>query len=101
MTIQNPSDIKHKGLRDFYEKEQTKGVQQDHIKVLRAILMHLDAAKSLDDIAGGLGKLKDHHKLSGHKHRYAMSVNGNYRVTYECKDPSTGVVTIIDYVDYH
>lgn len=101
MTIQSTSEIKHKGLRDFYESSTTKGIQIAHEKVLRAILAHLDAAKSLDDIAGGLGRIKRHHKLSGYRHRYAMSVNGNYRVTYDCRDPSTGVVTIIDYEDYH
>jgi len=101
MTIEKTSEIKHKGLRGFYEKQKTKGIQQDHTKVLRAILIHLDAAKSLNDIAGGLGQLKNHHKLSGYKHRYAMSVNGNWRVTYDCQDPATGVVTIIDYEDYH
>jgi proteic killer suppression protein len=101
LTIEKNSDIKHKGLRKFWEDGSTKGVQSDHANALRLILVHLDSAKSLNDIASGLGKIKRHHKLSGHDHRYAMEVNGNYRVTYDCSDSSTGVVTIIDYEDYH
>lgn len=101
--IESSKDIKHKSLRAFDESggEKTKGLNNDHIKNLRAILAHLRSARSLSDIEGGLGISKRHHKLEGYAHRYAMSVSGNYRITYDCADASTGVVTIIDYEDYH
>ena len=101
--INDSKDIKHKSLRAFYDSNgaNTKGLQSNHVKNLRAILVHLSTATSLSDIEGGLGISKRHHKLSGYPNRYAMSVSGNYRVTYDCEDDDSGVVTVIDYEDYH
>ena len=101
--IENSKEIKNKSLRDFYDSNgsKTKGLQNNHLKNLRAILVHLDTARSLSDIEAGLGISKRHHKLNGYANRYAMSVSGNYRITYDCVDPDTGIVTIIDYEDYH
>jgi plasmid maintenance system killer protein len=103
MTIENTKDIKHTGLRRFWESNasDTSGIQGDHKKSLRLLLVHLDSAKSLRDIAEGLGQRKRHHKLKGYPHRYSMEVNGNYRITYDCPDNSSGIVKVIDYEDYH
>lgn len=101
--ISDPSKIRHKHLRAFWKSngETTKGLPPDQIARLRMILVHLDSARNLGDIAEGLGKQRNHHQLEGHEHRYAMWVNGNDRVVYDCPDPSTGDVTIVFYGDYH
>lgn len=101
--IISDSDIRHPKLRDFWASGGATcvGLPPDQVKRLRMILAHLHTARSLKDISQGLGELRKHHKLKGYPHRYAMWVTGNYRVTYDCADPSTGVVTVIDYEDYH
>jgi plasmid maintenance system killer protein len=101
--ILNNKDIKHSALRAFWASngEDAAGLPADQIKRLKMILVHLHTARSLRDIAEGLGKLRKHHKLKGYECRYAMWVTGNYRITYDCEDPSSGVVTVIDYEDYH
>jgi proteic killer suppression protein len=103
MTIENTKDIKHTGLRRFWKTNalDASGIQDKHKKVLKKILVHLDSAKNLQDIAEGLGKIKRHHKLEGYPNRYSMEVNGNFRITYDCPDQSSGIVKIIDYEDYH
>lgn len=101
--INGSKDIKNKSLRSFYDSNGsiTKGLQADHLKNLKLILVHLDSAHSLKDIEESVGVMKRHHKLSGYPNRYAMEVSGNYRVTYDCENPDDGVVTVIDYEDYH
>jgi toxin HigB-1 len=43
-------NIRHKGLEALHNDDQTKGVQQVHVKRLRQILAVLDTANTLDDI---------------------------------------------------
>lgn len=101
--ISKDSDIVHDGLRAFWTSggTNTSGIQHEHAKRLRTLLVHLYSARSLNDIAEGLGKLKRFHKLNGHDSRYALDVSGNYRITFDCHNSNTGEVTVIDYEDYH
>lgn len=101
--IENDNEILHKPLRAFWASnaKKTTGLNADWIKVLRLLLVHLHSAKSLSDIKGGYGRLKDFKPLTGHKDRYELEVNGNWRLTFDCADPNTGVVTKIDLEDVH
>ena len=88
--------IRHKGLAKLFESGSTSGVQSSHAKRLRLQLAALDTAQVIDDmdIPGfGLHPLKG--KLKG---RWSISVNGNWRLTFEFKD---GNVYVLDYEDYH
>lgn len=105
--ILKDNDIKHPALRGFWislcggDGSGGKGLPPSQLKRISAILTHLHTAQNLQDIASGLGKSKRHHKLEGYPNRYAMEVNGNDRITYDVEDVSNGVVTVIDYEDYH
>jgi proteic killer suppression protein len=101
--IEKESDIVHKALRNFWVSggKSTVGLNADFIKVLRNLLVHLDSARSLQDIKGGYGRLKDFKPLTGHDRRYELEVNGNWRLTFDCHNPDTGAVTIIDLEDVH
>lgn len=101
--ILDSNAFNNKALRDFWgtNGKSTKGLPASDVKRIKAVLVHLDTARSLNDIAEGLGKAKNFHKLSGYANRYAMSVTGNDRVVFDCEDSSTGIVTNIDYEDYH
>mgnify|MGYP005734083095 CR=1 FL=1 len=42
--------IRHKGLRNLYEKDQTRGVNQNQVARLRVILARLDASATPADM---------------------------------------------------
>jgi toxin HigB-1 len=88
--------IRHKGLKRFFEKGDSSKIQSDHVKKLRVRLAVLHAAQNLEDIdKPGF----EFHSLSGEmKERWAISVSGNWRLTFEFVD---GDVLVLDYEDYH
>ncbi len=88
--------FRHKGLKRFYEHGDTSGLLQSHVKRLRLILTQLDAAKHPQDMSfpgSGLHPLKG--RLKGH---WAVSVSGNWRVTFRFQDSDA---CDVDYQDYH
>jgi len=88
--------IRHKGLRRFSELGSAAGVQPAHAGKLRMILAALDTAARIDDMDIPGFEL---HPLKGdQKGRWAVSVSGNWRITFELRD---GNAYLIDYEDYH
>lgn len=85
----------HKGLKDFYEKGKTSGIQGIHQRKLLLILARLEAIHKPDDMnLPGFG----FHKLIGDmKNHYAVSVNKNWRIVFQFdgKDAYN-----VDYIDY-
>lgn len=88
--------FKHKGLAKFFETGSKAGVQAQHAERLRLILGRLSAATAPGDMAlPGL----DLHPLKGErKGTWAVSVSGNWRLTFKFvgKDADS-----VDYEDYH
>jgi proteic killer suppression protein len=88
--------FRHKGLRKFFETGSKSGIQAQHAERLRLILAQLNVATLPGDMnLPGL----DLHSLKGErKGTWAVSVSGNWRVTFRFvgKD-SEGV----NYEDYH
>ena len=88
--------FKHKGLAKFFETGSKAGVQAQHNERLRLILGLLSAATAPRDMAlPGL----DLHPLKGErKGTWAVSVSGNWRVTFKFvgKDADS-----VNYEDYH
>lgn len=88
--------FRHKGLRKLFETGSTAGIQASHAKRLRMQLAALDTARSIDDMDLPGFAL---HPLKGEMQgRWAVSVNGNWRLTFEFQD---GNAFILDYEDYH
>jgi proteic killer suppression protein len=88
--------VRHKGLRKFYESGSTAGIQTSHAKRLRLQLAALETAHIIDDLDIPGFQL---HPLKGElKGRWAISVNGNWRLTFEFRD---GNVYVLGYEDYH
>ena len=89
-------NIRHKGLAALYHDDETRGLQQAHVKRLRQILALLDAATVVADMnAPGLRL----HTLRGNSQGfYAVTVSGNWRVIFRFED---GDVQDVDYLDYH
>ncbi|MCP4270426.1 MAG: Killer protein [Gammaproteobacteria bacterium] len=88
--------FKHKGLQTFFETGNTRGIQSNHVNKLRLQLAALDTATNIDDIDIPGYRL---HKLKGsRKNIWSITVNGNWRITFNLTD---GNVYIVNYEDYH
>jgi len=99
--ISEDTCFKHKGLKAYWETGSTGKLPADMVKRIRLLLVHLDSARSLNDIAEGYGKSRNFHPLTGLDCMYALDVTGNYRLVFKCEQASTGFVTELDLVDYH
>ena len=88
--------FRHKGLRKLFEQGDVSGVQVSHVKRLRLQLAALDTARSIEDMDIPGFRL---HPLKGQMHgRWSVTVNGNWRMTFEFRD---GNAYVLDYEDYH
>ena len=88
--------FRHKGLGRFFSTGATAGIQAKHAARLRLILGRLSVAVEPRDMGlPGLGL----HPLKGTRlGTWAVSVSGNWRVTFRFEGPD---VTDVDYEDYH
>lgn len=86
----------HKGLKVFFLTGKTSGIQAKHASKLRMQLSALHTAMSIDDMDLPGYRL---HKLKGNKKNlWAISVSGNWRITFEFIE---GDAYIVNYEDYH
>ena len=88
--------FKHKGLKKFFETGSKAGIQAKHDRKLRMQLAAIDTATTIDDVDLPGFKL---HPLKGDRDGiWSITVNGNWRVTFEFVD---GNAYILNYEDYH
>lgn len=86
----------HKGLREFYESGSKKGIQPEHAPKLGRMLDRLDASISPQDMNLPGYRL---HPLKGDKQdMWAVTVNGNWRLTFYFEGQDA---YLLDYQDYH
>lgn len=88
--------FRHKGLERLFTAGTKAGVQARHVDRLRLILGRLNVAASPRDMnLPGL----DLHQLQGaRKGTWAVTVSGNWRVTFKWPNEEAEHV---DYEDYH
>ena len=88
--------FRHKGLQRFFETGSKAGIQAAHATRLRLQLAALDQAVKPEDLFAPAWEL---HPLKGVlKGLWAVTVNGNWRITFEFQD---GNAYVLDYEDYH
>jgi proteic killer suppression protein len=76
--------FKHKGLKKFFETGSKAGIQAKHDRKLRMQLAAIDTATIIDDVDLPGFKL---HPLKGDRDGiWSITVNGNWRVTFEFVD---------------
>ncbi|HEX9468487.1 MAG TPA: type II toxin-antitoxin system RelE/ParE family toxin [Bradyrhizobium sp.] len=88
--------LKHKGLRQLFEEDNTKGVSAEHVRKLRQILAVPHAAETIEALrlpTFGLHPLKG--DLKGF---WAVTVRANWRVIFRFEN---GNASDVDLVDYH
>ncbi|HLF58969.1 MAG TPA: type II toxin-antitoxin system RelE/ParE family toxin [Alphaproteobacteria bacterium] len=87
--------FRHKGLRDVLMRDDASGVRPDLAERCRARLSALQAAARPEDMnVPGSG----FHALRGKPKRYAVKVNGPWRITFEWRD---GDAWAVDLEQYH
>ncbi len=88
--------FKHKGLKKYFQTGSVSGIQATHQRKLRMQLTAIDTAQEIDDINLPGFKL---HPLKGNRDGiWSVTVNGNWRITFEFID---GNAYILNYEDYH
>jgi proteic killer suppression protein len=88
--------FQHKGLQAFFETGSKAGIQAKHAAKLARILLRLDIAKTAVDVNLPGWRL---HPLTGSlAGYYAITVNGNWRITFKFEGED---VVLVDYIDYH
>ena len=88
--------FKHKGLKIFYETGSVKGIQVIHAEKLNLILTALNKARRIEHLNIPSFRL---HPLKGNMNNlWAVTVQSNWRITFEFIDED---VYIVDYQDYH
>ncbi len=88
--------FRHKGLERFFVRGTTAGIQATHARRLRLILGRLNVAKEPRDM--GLPGLHLHPLKGERKGTWAVSVSGNWRITFAFSGPD---VVDVDSEDYH
>lgn len=88
--------FRHDGIKRFFKTESKAGIQPHHAKKLRLQLIRLEQSRVPEDM--NLSGWKFHalsQNLEGH---YAVSVNGNWRLTFAFEGEDA---ILVDYQDYH
>lgn len=87
---------RHKGLQRFADTGSKAGIRPAHAKRLRNLLTAQDAAsRAVDMNAPSYGLHALHGNLEGH---WAVSVSGNWRLTFSFQGEDA---ILVDYHDYH
>ena len=85
----------HKGLKEFYETGSKKGIQPRRAPKLARVLDRLDASTSPQEMNSPGYRL---HPLKGDKREmWSVTVNGNWRVTFDFEGKDA---YLVDYLDY-
>ena len=80
----------------YFQTGSISGIQAKHQRKLRMQLTAIDTAQEIDDINLPGFKL---HPLKGNRDGiWSITVNGNWRITFEFID---GNAFILNYEDYH
>ena len=88
--------IRHRGLEKFFLTGSKAGIQPKHEKKLRLQLTRLEGATTaLDMNLPGWDWHPLANDLAGH---WAVSVNGNWRLTFSFEGTDA---ILVDYQDYH
>ncbi len=87
--------FRHRGLRAFFEQGEPAGIRPDLVERVRSRLSALNAAKVVDDLNLPGWRL---HRLHGKPVRWALAVNGPWRITFEWGD---GGPARVDLEQYH
>jgi len=88
--------FRHKGLEQYYFDGNKRGINVKHAPRIGRILDRLDASVQSQDM--NLPGFKLHELKGKEKGTWAVSVSGNWRITFEFEGNDA---VLVDYRDYH
>jgi toxin HigB-1 len=88
--------FRHKGLAQFFETGDVRGINAQHAVWLRILLTSLHAAQAPTDM--NLPGYRLHQLKGPRKGQWAVSVSGNWRLVFVFDGTDA---TDVDLVDYH
>jgi proteic killer suppression protein len=72
--------FRHRGLNALFERDDPSGIRPDLVDRVRARLSALENASAVEDLNMPGWRL---HPLQGKPRRWAIAVNGPWRITFE------------------
>lgn len=87
--------FRHKGLERFFSNSDHRGIPAQFASKLERLLDRLDAASSPQDM--NLPGLRFHPLKGDRKGSYAVSVSGNWRLTFVFENEDAVNVNLEDY----
>ena len=88
--------IKHKGLRQLYEKNNRSAIRTDLVEKVQKILSALEAANGPQEM--NLPLFRFHPLIGDRRGTYSVTVKANWRVTFRFHE---GAAYDVDLEDYH
>lgn len=88
-------NFRHKGLERFFSKSDYRGIPAQHAARLERLLDRLDAALKPDDMS--LPGYRFHPLKGDRKGTYAVSVSGNWRLTFRFAGEDAADIDLEDY----
>ena len=90
--------FKHKGVEEVFCTGRSRRIGSEFHKRMSLILDAIDGATCVGDLRGARG----FHALSGDRAgSFAVSVSGNWRVTFRFEHGDEGGILDVDFEDYH
>ena len=87
--------FKHKGLELFFREGSFKSIPAQYAGRIERMLDRLDACKEPDDM--NLPGYKFHQLKGTRKYEFAVTVTGNWRITFEFEGDNAMNVNLEDY----
>ena len=88
--------IRHTGLRRFYDRDDARRLNPDHVERIRRVLHALEPAREPRDMDRPGYRL---HPLRGDlRGQWSIRISGNWRIVFRFVDSE---VVDVDLIDYH
>jgi proteic killer suppression protein len=88
----------NKGVEEVFLTGWSRHIGAEFHKRMSLILDAIDAATAVGDLVGARGFHAPHGPRAG---TFAMSVSGNWRLTFRFENGDKGDVLDVDFEDYH
>ncbi len=89
-------NIKHRGLKRFFEEDDPRKLPADMVDRIRAILARLHQAEVIEDM--NLHSYRLHPLKGSRKGEWAVTVRANWRITFRFEE---GHALDVNLEDYH
>jgi proteic killer suppression protein len=88
--------FRHRGLKRFFEDDDPRGLNRQHLETIARILARLDRAAKPQDMDLPGWRL---HPLKGeYAGNWSVTVRANWRIVFRFENADA---TDVDYLDYH